>query len=270
MAGKSRWKIEATTRAQAALDGSKTLLQREQKIGRLSGPEREAWRYLITAYPERGRAAYAEEIQAALNLDDPKAAEQAIASLDSADLVGLQGGLVALVYPYSVNPTLHEIHFPSKPEWQPVYAASAIDALGVSSLIEQEVAIESKCAYCDAPIHVGLKGGELVEAKPETMRLWVGNQAPINVGNQAPINVGNQAPINVGNQTPINVGNQTPGDGERGERAAEAFCDAAVFACSDQHLAAWRGRAGQREGYLLTLGEAAYVARGLWSGVLSA
>jgi len=209
----------------------------------LSGPEREAWRYLITAYPERGRAAYAEEIQAALNLDDPKAAEQAIALLDSVDLVKLQGGLVALVYPYSVNPTLHEIHFPSKPEWQPVYAASAIDALGVSSLIEQEVAIESKCAYCDAPIHVGLKGGELVEAKPETMRLWVGKQAP------------------------IDVGKQTQGEGER---AAEAFCDAAVFACSDQHLAAWRGRTGQRDGYLLTLGEAAYVARGLWSGVLTA
>jgi mercuric reductase len=235
MAGKSRWKIEATTRAQAALDGSKTLLQREQKIGQLSGPEREAWRYLITAYPERGRAAYAEEIQAALNLDDPKAAEQAIARLDSIDLVGLQGGLVALVYPYSVNPTLHEIHFPSKPEWQPVYAASAIDALGVSSLIEQEVAIESKCAYCDAPIHVGLHGGELVEAKPETMRLWVGNRPAA-----------------------------------EGERVAEAFCDAAVFACSDQHLAAWRGRTGQRDGYLLTLGEAAYVARGLWSGVLTA
>jgi hypothetical protein len=251
MAGKSRWKIEATTRAQAALDGSKTLLQREQKIGQLSGPEREAWRYLITAYPERGRAAYAEEIQAALNLDDPKAAEQAIARLDSIDLVGLQGGLVALVYPYSVNPTLHEIHFPSKPEWQPVYAASAIDALGVSSLIEQEVAIESKCAYCDAPIHVGLHGGELVEAKPETMRLWVGSQAPINVGSQVPTNMGNRPAA-------------------EGERVAEAFSDAAVFACSDQHLAAWRGRTGQREGYLLTLGEAAYVARGLWSGMLTA
>lgn len=235
MAGKSRWKIEATSRAQAALGGSKTLLQREQKMGQLSEPEREAWRYLITAYPERGRAAYAEEIQAALNLDDSQAAEQAIARLDSFDLVGLQGGLVALVYPYSVNPTLHEVHFPSKPEWQPVYAASAIDALGVSSLIEQEVAIESKCAYCDAPIHVGLKGGELVEAKPETMRLWIGNRPAA-----------------------------------EGERAAASFCDAAVFACSDQHLAAWRGRAGQRDGYLLTLGEAAYVARGLWSGLLSA
>jgi len=235
MAGKFRWKIEATSRAQAALGTAKTLLQREQKIGQLTEPEREAWRYLIRAYPERGRAAYAEEIQAALEWDDPKAAEQAIARLDQLELVALQGGLVASVYPYSVNPTLHEVHFPSKPEWQPVYASSAIDALGVSSLIEQEVAVESKCAYCDAPIHVGLKGGDLVEAKPETMRLWIGGQPPAG-----------------------------------GERVAAAFCGAAVFACSDQHLAAWRGRASQREGHLLTLGEAAFVAKGLYAGLLQA
>jgi len=235
MAGKSRWKIESTSRAQAALGAAKTLLQRDQKIAQLTEAEREAWRYLVTAYPERGRAAYAEEIQAALNWDDPKAAEQAIARLDGLDLVALQGGLVATVYPYSVNPTLHEVHFPSKPEWQPVYASSAIDALGVSSLIAQEVAVESKCAYCDAPIHVGLKGGELVEAKPEAMRLWIGGRPPA-----------------------------------EGERASAAFCDAAVFACSDQHLAAWRGRAGQRDGYLLTLGEAAFVAKGLYARLLPA
>jgi hypothetical protein len=235
MAGKSRWKIEATSRAQAALGASKTRLLREPTVGQLTKPEREAWRYLIKTYPERGRPAYAEEIQAALDWDDPKAAEQAIARFDQLDLVTLQGGLVASVYPYSVNPTLHEVHFPTKPEWQPVYAASAIDALGVSSLVEQEVAVESKCAYCDAPIHVGVKGGELVEAKPETMRLWVGSQPPSD-----------------------------------GERVAASFCAAAVFACSDQHLAAWRGREGQREGYLLTLGEAAFVARGLWAGLLTA
>ena len=235
MAGKFRWKIEATSRAQAALGTAKTLLQREQKIGRLTEAEREAWRYLIRAYPERGRAAYAEEIQAALAWADAKAAEQAVATLDSLELVALQGGLVASVYPYSVNPTLHEVHFPSKPEWQPVYAASAIDALGVSSLVEQEVAVESKCAYCDAPIHVELKGGNLVEAKPESMRLWIGGQPPTG-----------------------------------GERVTAAFCAAAVFACSDQHLAAWRGRAGQREGHLLTLGEAAFVAKGLWAGLLPA
>ncbi|HUJ78987.1 MAG TPA: organomercurial lyase [Nitrospiria bacterium] len=233
MAGKSRWKVESTNRAQAALGAAKTLLQREQRLAQLTEAEREAWRYLIAAYPERGRAAYAEEIQSALNWDDLKAAEQAIAHLEQLDLIALQGGLVATVYPYSVNPTLHEVHFPSKPEWQPVYAASAIDALGVSSLVEQEVAVESKCAYCDAPIHVGLKGGELVEAKPEAMRLWVGNQPPAG-----------------------------------GARAAAAFSDGAVFACSDQHLAAWRGRAGQREGFLLTLGEAAYVAKGLYAGLL--
>ncbi|MBI3622115.1 MAG: hypothetical protein HY208_08020 [Nitrospirae bacterium] len=233
MAGKSRWKIEATSRAQAALGKAKELLHREQTVGQLTQPERDAWRYLITAYPQRGRAAYAEEIQAALNWDDPKAAEQAIARFDQLDLVMLQGALMAVVYPYSVNPTLHEVHFPTKPEWQPVYASSAIDALGVSSLIDQEVAVESKCAYCDAPIHVGLKGGDLVEAKPETMRLWVGSQPPAN-----------------------------------GERVGTAFCHAAVFACSDQHLAAWRGRESQREGYLLTLGEAAFVAKGLYAGLL--
>jgi len=234
MAGKSRWKIEATSRAQAALGAAKTRLGREQAVGRLTKPEQEAWRYLITTYPERGRAAYAEEIQAALDWEDPTAAEQAIARLDQLDLVALQGALMASVYPYSVNPTLHEVHFSAKPEWQPVYAASAIDALGVSSLFEHAVAVESKCAYCDAPIHVGLKGGELVEAKPETMRLWVGNQPPPD-----------------------------------GVRSAAAFCDAAVFACSDQHLAAWRGREGQRDGYLLTLGEAAFVAKGLWAGLLT-
>jgi mercuric reductase len=235
MAGKSRWKVESTNRALAALEAVKTLLQREQKLAQLSEQEREAWRYLIASYPERGRAAYAEEIQAALNWTDPAAAEQAIARLDQLDLVALQAGLVATVYPYSVSPTLHEVHFPSKPEWQPVYAASAIDALGVSSLVEQEVAVESKCAYCDAPIHVGLKGGDLLEAKPEAMRLWVGNQAA-----------------------------------GGGERTAAAICESAVFACSDQHLAAWRGRSGQRDGYLLTLGEAAFVAKGLYAGLFAA
>lgn len=238
MAPKARWKIEATSRAQAALAKVKELLQYGQKSAQLTEQERAAWHYVIRSYPERGRAAYAEELQAALGWPDPKAAEQAIARLDSLDLVMLQSGLIACVYPYSVNPTLHEIHFPGMPQWQPVYGACAIDALGVSSLIEQEVQVESKCAYCDAPVHVELRGGELVEAKPEAMRLWVGSLPP--------------------------PAGQAGGDGH----AATSFCAAAVFACSDQHLAAWRGKASQREGYLLTLGEAAFVAKGLYAGLL--
>jgi hypothetical protein len=230
--GKARWKIEATSRAQAALAKIKELLQRQQKVAQLTEQERAAWHYLVRSYPERGRAAYAEELQQALGWADAKAAEQAIARLDSLDLLMLEGSLTACVYPYSVTPTLHEVHFPSLPQWQPVYAACAIDALGVSSIVEPEVAVESKCAYCDAPIHVELRAGELVEAKPEVMKLWVGGQ-------------------------PIADGH-----------AATSFCAAAVFACSDQHLAAWRGKAGQREGYLLTLGEAAFVAKGFYAGLL--
>lgn len=233
MAGKSRWKIEATSRAQAALAKTKELLQREQKIAQLTEPEQAAWHYLIRAYPERGRAAYAEEIHAALDWSDPKAAEQAIARLEAMDLLVLQGALIACVYPYSVNPTLHEVHFPSMSQWQPVYASSAIDALGVSSVIAQDVQVESRCAYCDAPIHVELNGGNLVEAKPDTMKLWVGGQLPADAAH-----------------------------------AATSFCAAAIFACSDQHLAAWRGREGKREGYVLTLGEAAFVAKGLYTGLL--
>jgi hypothetical protein len=236
MAVKSRWKIEPSSRAQAALAKSKELLQREAKAKQLTKEERAAWHYLVRSYPERGRAAYAEEVQQAIGLEDGKAAEQAIARLESLDLLMLQGGLVAAVYPYSVSPTLHEVHFPGVPQWQPVYAASAIDALGVSSVIEQEAAVESKCAYCDAPIHIGLRGGELVEAKPDTMKLWVGGVL----------------------------------SGEGQEHAATSWCTAAVFACSDQHLAAWRGKAGQREGHLLTLGEAAFVARGLYAGLIAA
>jgi hypothetical protein len=231
MAPKARWKIEGTSRAQAALAKVKELLQREQKTGQLTTEERVAWHYLVRSYPERGRAAYVEELQQALGWSDAKAAEEAIARLDSLDLLVLEGSLTACVYPYSVSPTLHEAHFPGVPQWQPVYAACAIDALGVSSIIEPEVAVESKCAYCDAPIHVGLRAGELVEAKPEAMRLWVGS---------------------------------VPVDGH----AATSFCTAAVFACTDQHLAAWRGKAGQREGFLLTLGEAAFVAKGLYASFL--
>ncbi|MEW6325679.1 MAG: hypothetical protein AB1515_09870, partial [Nitrospirota bacterium] len=85
------------------------------------------------------------------------------------------------------------------------------------------------------PIHIELKGGELLTAKPETMRLWAGSQIPAGPAH-----------------------------------AAAAFAESAVFACSDQHLAAWRGKAGQREGYLLTLGEAAFVAKGLYAGLLPA
>jgi mercuric reductase len=230
MSGKSRWKVDATSRAKAALATLKELWQLDQKIAQLTEDEQAAWRYLIRTYPERGRPAYAEEIQAALKWSDAKAAEQALARLDGLDLLVLEGGLIACIYPYSVSPTLHEIHFPSMSQWQPVYAACAIDALGVSSLVEQEVSVESRCVYCDAPIHIELKGGAVMEAKPETMKLWIGRRYETH--------------------------------------STTSLCASMIFACSDQHLAAWRGKSGEKDGYVVTLGEAAAVAQGLYAGLL--
>ena len=247
MPGKSRLKVDATSRAKAALTSLQQFFQYEQKIAKLGDQEKAILAYLVRSYPDRGRPAYVEEIQAALKLSDAEAVEQAIRRLSSLDLLVREGSMISCLYPYSVNPTLHEIHFPTKPEWQPVYAACAIDALGVASLIEDQVDVESHCAFCDAPIHIALNGTEILEVKPEAQKIWLSGQ-----------------PAAAGQSTE----EESAGSGEC--HAATSLCPSIVFACSDQHLAAWRGKTGQMEGYALTFGEALHVAQALFGRVLTA
>ena len=78
-------------------------------------------------------------------------------------------GEILAAYPFSVKPTSHRLCLSNGQE---VYAMCAMDALGVSAMLGQPVGIYSRCAHCDAPISLDVRGETLIAMQPATVVVW--------------------------------------------------------------------------------------------------
>jgi hypothetical protein len=82
------------------------------------------------------------------SLDHPRAA---VEELDARDLVYLSEGRIVLAYPWSATPTAFvTVLADGRQRW----ACCAIDALGVSALLEQAVTVRAACHHCAEPIEL--------------------------------------------------------------------------------------------------------------------
>jgi mercuric reductase len=125
-------------------------------------------------------------------------------------------GEILGAYPFSARPTAHRLHLLNGQE---VYAMCAVDALGVSAMLEQPVSIYSHCAHCDEPISLEVRGETLATAHPSSVVVWY--QAA--------------------------SANCVP---------ATAKCPGINFYCNPTHRVAWSEGHPDSTGYELTLAEA--------------
>jgi len=135
------------------------------------------------------------------------------------------------VYPFSSVPTKHLVTFLNWPEAKPVYAMCAVDALGIPFMFHKDVEISSSCPHCGRPIVVVVQDGRVVSRVPAELVVWVGN--------------------------------------DRTECAATSVCPTINFFCSPAHLEAWGNTDSRDSGFVLNLGEALFVGRGLFGDLLS-
>lgn len=79
------------------------------------------------------------------------------------------GGEILAAYPFSARPTPHRLHLLNGQE---VYALCAIDALGVSAMLDQPVTIRSSCAHCGLPVSLEVQGERVVTIQPSSVVIW--------------------------------------------------------------------------------------------------
>jgi hypothetical protein len=77
----------------------------------------------------------------------------AVDELDTRDLVYVSDDQVVLAYPWSATPTAFvTVLADGRERW----ACCAIDALGISPMLDQPVTVRTRCHHCDAPLELAV------------------------------------------------------------------------------------------------------------------
>lgn len=99
---------------------------------------------------------------------------EVLAALHERDAIRLApGGRVAVAYPFSVTPTSHRVRIGDAVD---VYAMCAIDALGISPMLDRDTRIESVDVTSGRPITVTTTGGRTTW-DPRSAVVFVGADA---------------------------------------------------------------------------------------------
>jgi hypothetical protein len=78
-------------------------------------------------------------------------------------------GEILAAYPFSARPTPHRLRLLNGRE---VFAMCAMDALGVSAMLDQPVLIHSHCIHCATPILLEVQGERLATIQPSAVVVW--------------------------------------------------------------------------------------------------
>ena len=197
------------------------------------GPHEEAVRrYILTQYPLLGRAPIRQELTEAVGLHGASKVRAILERLHERDLLYLEpvSREIRLAYPFSTVPTKHLVRFRGWAEAKPVYAQCAVDALGIPSMFDRDLAIESSCGHCQRPVEIEMRDRRIETCCPAETVVWVG----------------------------------TAYSGH----AATSICPTLDFFCSPAHVAAWRQARPQEAGHVLSLGEALYLGKGIFEDLL--
>ena len=101
-------------------------------------------------------------------------AQQILNRLHASDVIRLDAsGRIGSVYPFSATPTPHRVQIADGAR---VYAMCAIDALGMSAMLDADIVIDSADASTGEPITVTVHG-EDATADPATTVVFVGAQS---------------------------------------------------------------------------------------------
>ncbi len=171
----------------------------------------------VTALAERSRIA-------------PAHVRETLRRLAAADLLVLDGTgeTVLAAYPFSSIPTPHRVHLSGRQ----VFALCAVDALGITAMLKEDVRISSRCAHCGSPVEVQVRPDTISRYLPAEIVVWF----PTSEDDCCPV--------------------------------AQSRCPNISFFCASDHLEAWRKANGQPAGVVLSLLEAFEAGRAIFGSLL--
>jgi mercuric reductase len=227
------WSLVADPVAREALGTSMAVAGRAEKWSGLSAVEDLVWQAVLRGFARSGRAPETAQLAAAAGLDEA-AATSVLRALHQRDLVVLDEGRTSITtaYPFSGGETGHVVRLASGVA---VNALCAIDALGIGAMLGCDTVIDSPCRSCGVPVRITTRddGHALGSVTPSTAIVWSG----------------------------IRYADAC---------AATSGCTVKVFFCSDDHLAAWRGRSDpDGPGFRLSVDAALQVGKALFVPMLA-
>lgn len=222
-----------TYRAKGVLDRVMGSLWSKTSLAEIGPKEATVWRFVITQYPVLGRAPSHREIALALGFSRDTEVQAILERLQKLDVLCLSpdSQQIQSAYPFSTVPTNHVVRFVDWPQAKAAYVMCAVDALGIPFLFQRDVEITSSCPYCARPLAIKACNFQIVERDPVETVVWVAET--------------------------------------RTECAATSICPTLNFFCSPGHVEAWRKAAAKETGAVLSLGEALFVAKGLFGDLVS-
>jgi alkylmercury lyase-like protein len=140
---------------------------------RHAGRETQVSRRVLRAFLDRGGPIPVEHIVAAFPDSSAAVIHQALAALDSDDLLRVRDGQIDIAYPFSASPTPFLIRLGDGTER---YACCATDALGIAPMIGRAVEIRSRCHHCQEPVEFAASPDGPGPAANGVM-LWIGTRA---------------------------------------------------------------------------------------------
>jgi hypothetical protein len=143
----------------------------QARTARLSAPELDLYRWIIRHFAETGRPSRTLVAQKAASLSlDP---DQAFAALGRDDLVHLdEQGQIAVAYPFSGRPTAHRVLL----DGHELAAMCAIDALGISAMLNRTVEIKSTDPINGDEINVGIDPSGQATWQPQDAVVLAGSR----------------------------------------------------------------------------------------------
>ncbi|MFW9997880.1 MAG: alkylmercury lyase family protein [Candidatus Odinarchaeota archaeon] len=218
-------KPEATERTKIIFQEACSVENMDAKLGRtLEEEENAIRRFILSQTPVLGRIPAIDEIKEAFNHISAENVNAILIKLDQLDVIHLDEdrSAIAAAYPFSGTETSHVITL-KKDGQERLHAMCAIDALGISFMLERDTVIESKCYHCEDRVEIEISNGEIVILKPETAVVWC--------------------------------------DMEYSCNAATSLCKNINFFSSGHHFAEWQEKRPRRNGHLLSMEEAFYLGK---------
>lgn len=186
-------------------------------------------KYILREFAKNGKAPASEKIMEGLGLSSVDTVNRAVEKLEMADILSRRGEEIISAYPFSAIETQHKVIFEDG-HW--VYALCATDALGIHFMLNENIAVISKCPECRREIRIVVNDGYISSYNPEEIIEFVGNR-------------------------------------ERGKCTAETLCPFINFFCSRKHLEKWREKNPEyRSGEIYSLSEALEHSKIIFGGFL--
>jgi hypothetical protein len=139
----------------------------------LTKKEDEIRRFILAQTPILGDIPSIDRIMNSFNHISKQEMETILDRLDQMDYIHLNSEKTAIEssYPFSGTETSHIVTI-NKEGYKKVFAMCAIDALGISFMMDCDVSIVSKCYHCDDKVEIEIKNNEIVSLEPKDVVVW--------------------------------------------------------------------------------------------------